>query len=49
MGTSQSTYDYNFFVIGGGPGGTAAAKEAAKYDNIKIGLADGVLEVHVLM
>ena len=41
MGSTQSTYDYHFFVIGGGPGGTAAAKEASKY-NIKVGLTDFV-------
>ena len=38
----EPKYNYDFFVIGGGPGGNAAAKEAAKYDNIKIGLADFV-------
>ena len=37
----ESKYDYDFFVIGGGPGGNAAAKEASKY-NIKVGLADFV-------
>ena len=37
----ESKYNYDFFVIGGGPGGNAAAKEASKY-NIKVGLADFV-------
>ena len=37
----EPKYNYDFFVIGGGPGGNAAAKEASKY-NIKIGLADFV-------
>ena len=42
MGTTLSpSYDYDFFVIGGGPGGTAASKEASKY-NIKVGIADFV-------
>ncbi|MCQ2817602.1 MAG: FAD-dependent oxidoreductase [archaeon] len=34
-------YEYDFFVIGGGSGGLAAAKEAAKY-GVKVGLADFV-------
>ncbi len=34
-------YDYDFFVIGGGPGGNAASKEAAKY-GVKVGEADFV-------
>ena len=37
----ESKYNYDFFIIGGGPGGNAAAKEASKY-NIKVGLADFV-------
>ena len=37
----EPKYNYDFFVIGGGPGGNAAAKEASKYD-IKVGLADFV-------
>ena len=37
----ESKYNYDFFIIGGGPGGNAAAKEAAKY-GIKVGLADFV-------
>ena len=37
----EPKYNYDFFVIGGGPGGNAAAKEASKY-NIKVGLADFV-------
>ena len=37
----ESKYNYDFFIIGGGPGGNAAAKEASKY-GIKVGLADFV-------
>ena len=37
----ESKYNYDLFIIGGGPGGNAAAKEASRY-NIKIGLADFV-------
>jgi thioredoxin reductase (NADPH) len=37
----ESTYNYDLFIIGGGPGGNAAAKEASNY-NKKIGLADFV-------
>lgn len=34
-------YDFDFFVIGGGSGGLAASKEAAKF-GVKVGLADFV-------
>lgn len=37
----ESKYDYDLFIIGGGPGGNACAKEASKY-KMKIGLADFV-------
>ena len=37
----ESKYNYDFFIIGGSPGGNAAAKEASKY-GIKVGLADFV-------
>jgi len=37
----ESKYNYDLFIIGGGPGGNAAAKEASKY-GIKVGLADFV-------
>ena len=37
----ESKYDYDFFVIGGGSGGLAAAKKAAKL-GAKVGLADFV-------
>lgn len=36
------SYKYDFFVIGGGSGGLAAAKEAANF-NIKVGVADYVI------
>ena len=36
-----ANYDYDFFVIGGGSGGLAASKEAAKFGK-KVGLADFV-------
>lgn len=35
------TREYDLFIIGGGPGGLSAAKQAAKY-KIKVGLADFV-------
>ena len=34
-------YDFDFFVIGGGSGGLASAKEAAKY-GAKVAVADFV-------
>ena len=37
----ESKYNYDLFIIGGGPGGNACAKEASKY-KMKIGLADFV-------
>lgn len=36
-------YTYDFFVIGGGSGGLAASKEAAKF-GAKVGLADNQLQ-----
>lgn len=33
--------EFDFFVIGGGSGGIAAAKQAAQY-GVKVGLADFV-------
>ena len=38
----MESYQYDLFIIGGGPGGNACAKEASKYKDIKIGLADFV-------
>ena len=35
------TYDYDYFVIGGGSGGLASAKEAAKF-GAKVAVADFV-------
>lgn len=37
----SSQYDYDFFVIGGGSGGLAAAKEAIKY-KVRVAVADFV-------
>lgn len=36
-----ASYDYDFFVIGGGSGGLAAAKEAIKF-GVKVAVADFV-------
>mmetsp|Transcript_50715 Transcript_50715/g.80401 ORF Transcript_50715/g.80401 Transcript_50715/m.80401 type:complete len:484 (-) Transcript_50715:88-1539(-) len=36
------TFDYDFFVIGGGSGGLAAAKAAAAYPGVKVAVADFV-------
>lgn len=37
----KHVYDFDFFVIGGGSGGIAAAKQARKLGKI-VGLADNV-------
>jgi len=36
------TFDYDFFVIGGGSGGLAAAKAATAYPGVKVAVADFV-------
>jgi pyruvate/2-oxoglutarate dehydrogenase complex dihydrolipoamide dehydrogenase (E3) component len=33
------TFDYDFFVIGGGSGGLAAAKAATAYPGVKVAVA----------
>jgi len=37
----EISYDFDLFVIGGGSGGLAAAKEAVKY-GVKVAVADFV-------
>ena len=41
MEKEQAKYDFDFFVIGGGSGGLAAAQKAADMGK-KVGLADFV-------
>jgi thioredoxin reductase (NADPH) len=38
----MTTYDFDFFVIGGGSGGLAAAKAASEYKDVKVAVADFV-------